>query len=107
MQLGPEGEEELVSLFTDDAVYIEPFSGRRHEGKDAIRTFLASARAAAPPDLRIAIEHVRTDEDRVEATWRCESPVFTKPSRGLDRFTIRDGRIARLETTLLEPPELA
>lgn len=27
MQRGQEGEEELVALFAEDAVYVEPFSG--------------------------------------------------------------------------------
>jgi hypothetical protein len=37
----------------------------------------------------------------------CESDAFATPARGRDRFTIRDGRIARLETELTELPKLA
>ena len=37
MQRGPEGEDELVALFADDAVYLEPFSDAAHTGREAIR----------------------------------------------------------------------
>ena len=43
-------------------------------------------------------------EQVVEASWLCEPDAFARPARGRDRFTIRDGRIARLETELLELP---
>jgi len=36
MQAGLSGEDELIELFADDAVYIEPFTppaGGTHEGK--------------------------------------------------------------------------
>ena len=38
MQAGPAGEKELLALFAEDAVLVEPFSGRvqTHEGKPAI-----------------------------------------------------------------------
>lgn len=38
MQTGPDGLAELISLFTDDAVYIEPFTpgGGRHVGRGRI-----------------------------------------------------------------------
>jgi uncharacterized protein (TIGR02246 family) len=45
MQAGPAGLEELVGLFEDDAVYVEPFSGKTeiHSGKAEIRAFFENA----------------------------------------------------------------
>ena len=42
MQMGPNGEDAIVELFADDAVYLEWLTGgdqmpRAHEGKAAIR----------------------------------------------------------------------
>jgi uncharacterized protein (TIGR02246 family) len=106
MQRGRDGQDELVALFADDAVYVEPFSGGVHEGRDAIRDWLEGSRADAPPDVRLTVERVDVDGDTVEAHWTCESPAFLRPARGRDRFAISDGRIARLESTLVEAPEL-
>lgn len=107
MQRGPGGHEAVTALFADDAVYAEPFSGRGpHVGRAAIATFLAASAGEAPPGLRLIVERIDVDGDTVVAVWRCESPIFAKPSRGQDRFTIAKGRIARLESSLLEPPEL-
>jgi ketosteroid isomerase-like protein len=106
MQRGPDGEDDLVALFAEDAVYVEPFTGGTHEGRDAIRAWLNGSRADAPPDLRLTVERVDVAGDTVEAHWTCESPAFARPATGRDRFTIRDGRIARLESTLVQAPEL-
>jgi ketosteroid isomerase-like protein len=107
MQRGPEGEDELVALFAEDAVYVEPFSGAEHAGRDAIRAWLRGSWADQPPGITITVERLEVVEHVVEASWVCESDAFARPARGRDRFTIRDGRIARLETELLEPPERA
>jgi ketosteroid isomerase-like protein len=107
MQRGPEGEEELVALFAEDAVYVEPFTGGEHVGRKAIRDWLRASYRDQPPEMRITVERLQVVEQVVEARWVCESPAFARPARGRDRFTIRDGRIARLETELLEPPEPA
>ena len=106
MQRGPDGEEDLLDLFAGDAVYQEPFGGQSLTGRDAIRAWLRDSRAQAPPDLRITVERIDIVGQVVEATWLCESPIFLSPTRGRDRFTIRDGKIARLESEVLEPPVL-
>ena len=107
MQLGPEGHDALTELFADDAEYVEPFSGRSpHRGRDAILGYLKAAAPDAPPDLRIHVERLDIDGDQVTASWRCESPIFAVPTRGRDSFLIRDGHIARLETTITQPPVL-
>jgi ketosteroid isomerase-like protein len=107
MQRGPDGLDALLDLFTDDAVYVEPFSTDGvHVGREAIGSWLGDSADQAPPQLTLTVERLDVDGDTVDTTWRCESPIFARPSRGRDRFTIRYGRISRLETTLLEPPEL-
>jgi hypothetical protein len=105
MQRGPEGEDELVALFAEDAVYVEPFSAGEHVGRDAIREWLRGSWQDQPPGITITVEQIDVVEQVVEAHWRCESDAFARPARGRDRFTIRDGQIARLESELLEPPE--
>jgi SnoaL-like domain len=106
MQQGADGEDDLVGLFVDDAVYQEPFGGQTLTGRDAIREWLRASRAQAPPDLQITVERIDIVGDVVEATWTCESPIFLSPTRGRDRFTIRNGKIVRLESEVVEPPTL-
>lgn len=107
MQQGPDGFDALVSLFADDAVYREPFSGLpEHHGQRAIARYLAAAAPQAPPELRIFVERLDVAGDTVTAVWRCESTIFAQPSRGQDVFTVRRGKIVRLETTLLDEPVL-
>lgn len=107
MQHGPDGLAELISLFTDDAVYLEPFTpgGGRHVGREQIGKWLADSQRHAPPSLALTIDRVDAREDEVDVTWTCTSPAFSQPSRGSDRFTLREGKIARLETTLTQPPQ--
>lgn len=106
MQHGPDGLAELIPLFTDDAVYLEPFTpgGGRHAGRDAISEWLAQSQVHAPPELKLTIDRVDAHENEIEVRWTCESPAFSRPSRGIDRFTLREGKIARLETALTQSP---
>jgi ketosteroid isomerase-like protein len=106
MQRGPEGEDELVALFAEDAVYIEPFSGQQHTGRDAIRAWLRGSLRDQPPGIRLTVDRLDVVEQTIVASWTCESDAFARPARGRDHFTIRDGRITRLESRLTEPPEL-
>lgn len=99
---------ELASLFADDAVYVEPFTpgGGIHTGRDAIAAWLQASQKDAPPELTLTVDRIDTHEDVLDVAWTCDSSAFSRPSRGRDRFTLRDGKIARLETTITEPPEL-
>ena len=99
MQEGPTGEEAMMALFADDSVFIEPFSGtvRTHTGKPAIRRAFRSTWESPIPELRLTLDRVDLDGDQVRAEWTCTSPVFPEPMKGFDLFTIRAGRIARLE----------
>jgi ketosteroid isomerase-like protein len=107
MQRGPEAEDELIALFADDAVYVEPFDAAEHIGREAIRDWVRGSWAQRPPAMRLTVERVDVVGHVVEACWVCESEAFARPARGRDRFTIRKGRISRLESELLEPPEAA
>jgi hypothetical protein len=106
MQRGSEGEDELVELFADDGVYEEPFGGETLKGRDEIRRWLRASREQAPPDLEVKVERIDIVGEVVEAAWICESPIFLRPTRGRDRFTIRGGKIVRLESKVTEPPVL-
>lgn len=105
MQAGPEGEEEMMSLFAEGATLIEPFSGtpRTHVGKDAIRqAFRESFAEPPPPDMKLVLDRADVDGERVRADWTCTSSVFPAPMKGYDLFTIEEGKIQRLEVVHLE-----
>lgn len=108
MQAGPGGEEAMMSLFGDEAVFIEPFSGtvQTHQGKNAIRASFQGMWRDPVPDLRLALERVDLDGDRVRAEWSCTSPVFPAAMRGYDLFTIQAGRIQRLEIVVTDMPPM-
>jgi ketosteroid isomerase-like protein len=102
MQAGPGGLEALLDLFTSDAVYVEPFSGRPtvHRGQAAIRAFFADALSHHLQGARLLLERLDLDGERLRSQWTCHVPLLPGPLRGHDLLTLRDGRIARLETTL-------
>ena len=108
MQAGPSGEDEMMSLFADDAVFIEPFSGqvRTHEGKTAIRVSFQEMWREPVPDLQLTLDRVDLDGERLRAEWTCTSPVFPQPMRGYDLFTIGLGKISRLEITVTDMPPM-
>ena len=106
MRLGAAGAAALARLFTDDAVYIEPFSGgdgltRTHIGRDVIAEFFRDSVNHRPPDMMVTMNRIDAEGQRVRAEWTCTASVFTEPMCGVDLYTMRDGKIARLETTLL------
>lgn len=103
MQTGASAEQDMMALFADDAVYIEPFTGRpvEHRGKEAIRRVMRQGWARPLPEMRIAVDHLAIDGNRVVAQWTCfSSGLPGGRGRGTNTFTIQDGRIVRLETTL-------
>jgi ketosteroid isomerase-like protein len=106
MQAGPAGEGQMMSLFADDAVFVEPFSGqsRTHRGAAEIRASLRQMNEQPLPDMRLTLDRVDLDGERVRAEWTCSSPVFPVPMKGYDLFTIRNGKIARLEINVTEGP---
>ena len=106
MQAGPGGLNDLVSLFDDEAVYVEPFSGQPqvHTGKAEIRAFFENALQQHLRGVRLTLDRLDLDGGRLRSEWTCELPAFSARMRGFDLLTLRDGRIARLETTVTEFP---
>jgi ketosteroid isomerase-like protein len=106
MQAGRSGEEAMVSLFHDDAVFIEPFSGQRvtHTGREAIRDSFRQQTAHPLPEMRLTLDRVDAQGADVRAQWTCTSSAFPAPMRGHDLFNIRDGKIARLEIVVTDMP---
>lgn len=105
MQSGRERQEDLLALFAEDAVYIEPFAGptRTHVGLAAIRRCIEASWSYAPPDLRLTVDRIDVDGTTVRAWWTCSAPAFAAPVRGEDRYQIREGKIVHLEVRLLAP----
>ncbi len=108
MQVGAGGLDELLGLFTDDAVYVEPFSGQptAHSGRAEIRAFFQHAFDTDLRGARLTLDRLDIDGERLRSEWTCEIPVFPAPMRGFDLLTLREGHIARLETTVTELPPM-
>jgi ketosteroid isomerase-like protein len=106
MQRGPDGEDDIVALFSDDAVYVEPFSDpgrpRVHTGTEQIRASFHDGLRWNPPDLRISLDRLDVDGEELVAHWTCTTARLPAPVRGTDRYRINGGRIHRLETRLDE-----
>lgn len=99
MQAGPGGEEAMMALFNEDAVFVEPFSGQpqTHAGKAAIRESFRQQWENPLPNLRLVLDRVDIDGPRIRAEWHCTSPVLPAPMRGVDYFTLdAGGKIDRL-----------
>jgi SnoaL-like domain len=106
MQMGPRGEDGLVELFTEDGEYVESLTvGRRrtHRGKQAIREALHDGLSWNPPDFRVSLDRLEVEATELVAYWTCTSETLPHPMSGVDRYTLRDGLIARLETRLTTP----
>lgn len=108
MRQGAAGEEALMALFAEDAVLTEPFTGqpRTHHGKAAIRASYRQSWEHPPPDMKLTLHRIDLDGEQLRTEWTCTSPAFPGPMRGNDLFTLREGRIHRLETTVALAPEV-
>ncbi len=103
MQVGATAEAEMMSLFHDDAVYIEPFTGRTrtHTGKLAIRACMVEGWRNPLPDVRIDIDALTVQGADVIVQWTCHSPALPGGAgKGENRFTLQNGLIIRLETRI-------
>ncbi|MEK6674156.1 MAG: nuclear transport factor 2 family protein [Planctomycetota bacterium] len=108
MQKGPSGESDMMALFAENAVFIEPFSGQlqTHTGKPAIRDSFRAMWQNPAPDLALTLDRVDVDGAVVRAEWTCTSPVFPAPMHGYDLFTVRSGKIDRLEIVVTDMPPM-
>jgi ketosteroid isomerase-like protein len=95
-------------LFEDDAVYVEPFAGQPqvHAGKAEIRAFFENALQQHLRGVQLTLDRLDMDGGRLRSEWTCELGAATAPMRSFDVLTLRDGRIARLETTVTEFPPM-
>lgn len=102
MRIGAEAEEQMMALFTPDAVYTDPFgeSAEPVVGVEAIRERLRAGWSFNPPDLKLEVLTVEIDGDLASSTWECRSDSFPAPMRGRDEYRFRDGRIAELHVHL-------
>ncbi|WP_305987230.1 nuclear transport factor 2 family protein [Roseibium sp. MMSF_3544] len=106
MQAGPSGSDILGSLFAEDAVYSEPFSGQTdpHRGRNAILAAFAASRSDAFDDAVINLGAVEIDGDTITVKWTCYSQAIPGGSgSGTNVFTLSGGRIISLVTTLDMP----
>ena len=75
-----------------------------HVGKDDIRRSCIDSHKQAPPDMTLTLDQVDVEPDCIRSSRTCTSPAFASPIRGQDLWTIRDGKIDRLETTFVDAP---
>ena len=104
MRRGAPAEEEMMALFADDAVYVEPFTGETEPwvGKDAVRTALRRGWAEPLPDLELDVKRIDISGSRATAEWVCTSPALPGPVMGRDEYTIANGRITRLVVKIVD-----
>lgn len=103
MQTGQAAEADMKALFAPDATYIEPFSGapKTHKGRDKIIATMRAGWKFNPPDMRITLDDVSVDGEIAVVHWTCYSSALPGgKGSGINRFTFRNGLIAKLETTL-------
>lgn len=103
MRRGAAAEEDMMALFAEDAVYVEPFTGDSQPaiGKEAVRDRLRLGWEFPLPDMELDILSVDVAGPTARSTWECRSPALPGPIRGEDHYEIRDGKIIRLEVRLL------
>ena len=111
MQSGPDGLEEMVSLFAADGEYVEPFSSggqpTAHRGQEAIRAFFQeSLNGPLREGVRLTLERLDVDGEQLRSQWTCVMPMFPAPLRGVDLYTIEHGRIRRLEVNVTNMPPM-
>jgi hypothetical protein len=108
MQIGPAAEDDLLALFTEDAVLVEPFTGRpqSHVGKEAIQASLQGMWKNRAPDLKLVLDRVDLDGPSIRAEWTCTSALLPGPMRGLDILAIESNKISRLEIVITEMPQV-
>lgn len=101
MQVGAPAAGRMRALFTDDAVYEEPFSGaaRQHSGPDAILETMELGWLNPLPDMHIEIDQATAAGNEITVDWTCHSTALPGGlGKGTNHFTLRDGRIAKLKT---------
>lgn len=104
MRRGAAAEDEMMALFSDDAVYVEPFTGESEPwvGKESVRTALRRGWEQPLPDLELVVKRIDIGAGEATAEWVCTSPALPGPVTGHDTYTITDGKITRLEVRIVD-----
>ncbi|MCR9136403.1 MAG: nuclear transport factor 2 family protein [Alphaproteobacteria bacterium] len=105
MQAGQTSVDAIAACFAEDAVYEEPFTGtsRTHHGRDAVMKAMALGWEMPMVDTRIRIDSASTSNGEIHIEWTCFSPSLPGgKGHGLNRFSLKDGQIVKLITTLRE-----
>lgn len=105
MQMGPAGEDAIIRLFADDAVYVESLTSgdgtaREHRGKAAIRDAFRKGLQWNPPDFQITLDRLEIEGDELVSHWTCTSTAMPGPVSGRDWYLLERGKIKRLHTRL-------
>lgn len=102
MRRGPDAEDDMVALFSDDVVYVEPFTapGEPAVGIDAVRARLRAGWETPLPDLELDVLTIDVRGDTATTRWECRSPALPNAVRGTDTYTFASGRITRLVVEL-------
>lgn len=103
MQAGRAGAPTMAALFAEDAIYEEPFSGPivTHTGRAAIMAVMEQGWNFPLPDIHLVIDRAETTAGRIAIDWTCNSPALPGgKGQGRNIFTLKDGKIVHLVTTL-------
>ncbi len=110
MQAGPAGEAAIMSMFTDDAVWVEPYTGQRrtHSGKEAIRGALKEMwTRPSPPGFAISTDRIDAEGRNIKVQWTCSCTGFPNMMRGYSLYTVgAANKIERLELFITEAPAM-
>lgn len=101
MQAGSNAAHDMERLFSEDAIYVEPFAGRptTHVGIAAIMAAMRLGWENPLPDMTISLDRIDVVGPRVTVAWTCRSPGLPGgQGRGVNEFSLKDGKIVRLET---------
>lgn len=107
MRRGAAAEGEMMDLFADDSVYVEPFTGETEPwiGKDAVRNALRRGWEQPLPELVLEVRRIDISGSEATAEWVCTSPALPGPVAGRDEYTIADGKITRLVVRIVALPD--
>ncbi len=101
MRRGADAEEEIMALFADDAVYIEPFTDATPAvGVKEIRDRLRRGWEQPLPELQLDVLSIEVSGSSATTKWVCRSPALPGPVEGVDRYRIESGKITRLEVRI-------
>jgi len=98
MRRGPEAEADMMALFADDIVYVEPFTSPDEPavGIEAVRARLRLGWETPLPEMELDVVSIEIQGDTATTQWECRSPALPVPARGTDTYTFAGGKISRL-----------